>query len=85
MIIAATDLQGGHLVHSRDAANESPNAGFKIGLDPINAVLGAEDNVIVQRSVRVCHLWEFSVWEISIVATRRGYLKCRCAGLERPA
>jgi len=55
MIIAAAYLQSGHLMLPRDTANESPNAGFKIGFDPIDAVLGAEDNVIVQRSVCVCH------------------------------
>src|SRR6266404_4973874 len=55
MIIATADLQSGHLMLPRDTANESPNAGFQLWFDPIDAVLSAENDVIVQRCVCVCH------------------------------
>jgi hypothetical protein len=56
VIIASTDLQSSHLVLSRDPADKSPGTRFKIALDPVNAVLSAKDNVIVQRRVGVGHL-----------------------------
>jgi len=48
MIIAPADLQTGHFMLPRDPTNESPNAGFNPWFDPIDAVLGAENNVVVQ-------------------------------------
>lgn len=85
MIIASTDLQSGHLMFSRDTANESPNAGFKIGLDPIDAVLGAEDDVIVQRSVRVRHCGSPLCGDLTRRYATITIFSILSAGLERPA
>jgi hypothetical protein len=70
---------------SRDAANESPDAGFKFGPDPIGPILSAEDYMIV-RDEYVLAIWESSVWDDSQSSLRDDddFFNL-CAGLERPA
>ncbi len=55
MIFDSADLQGLHLILLGDAAKIGPNALLNVRFYPKLPILGAEDDVVMQRRVRVCH------------------------------
>jgi hypothetical protein len=46
MILYPANLNGGHFVLARNAANVGPHSRFDLGPDESGAILGAEDDVI---------------------------------------
>src|ERR1043166_6339112 len=57
MICEASDFEGCHLVSSRNPANIRPNAMLDFRMDPMDAIFGAEYQVIVERRIGICHLF----------------------------
>ena len=57
MICEASDFEGCHLVSSRNPAKLRPNAMLDFRMDPMEAILGAEYQVIVERRIGNCHLF----------------------------
>src|SRR5262245_38680157 len=75
VVLDSTYLQRAHLVLSRDAADKFPDALFYVGLDVADTVFSAENDVVVQRRVSVCHnrplvSWPLKAGRGSIVAPR---------------
>ena len=55
VVISAADLMGMHFVITSDPADVFPNASLDVGADPIDAVLGAENDVQVDLGVGIGH------------------------------
>src|SRR5262245_25032308 len=57
MVFDSSYLQGRHLVRPRHAADVCPDARFDLWLDICHAVFCAEDDMVIESHVGVCHIF----------------------------
>ena len=65
MILHPADLQRRHFVVLGNAAEIGPNSLLVLGFNPGHAILGAENDVVMQRCVGVCHSSDFNRMSLS--------------------
>ena len=69
MIVDSAQLDGRHLVLSSDPAKISPDAGFDLWSNPVDAIFRAENDVKIDLRVRVCHTFQSSLQRRNILNT----------------
>src|SRR5687768_17385786 len=75
MIVDSADLDRSHFMLPRDPANVRPNSILDLGVDPIDAVLRAEHNMVIDLRIRICHRSSIVADATAVFNTRRPWVE----------